>query len=207
MTSLRREHRLLSASMSTAQPSTLAELVWAIQRADSPTSPTRIVAIDGPGGAGKSTFARRLADAFGAAMIVHTDDFASADNPIEWWPRLLAQVLTSLAAHEPVCYQRYDWPTEHLAEWVEFDAARDGGGIVIIEGVSASRRQWAELLTYVVWIHTPRATRLNRGVLRDGPEWAEDWREWMAAENAHFSADATMDRVDLVIDGTGSFPD
>lgn len=48
--------------------------------------PVRLVAVDGPGGAGKSTFADRLAAAAGGAPIIHTDDFASADNPIDWWP-------------------------------------------------------------------------------------------------------------------------
>lgn len=58
---------------------------------------TRIVAIDGRGGAGKSTLAARLSELLGGAPVVHTDDFASWDNPIDWWPELLAQVLEPLA--------------------------------------------------------------------------------------------------------------
>ena len=46
--------------------------------------PLRLVAIDGPGGAGKSTFARKLSEAAGGAPVFHTDDFAAADNPINW---------------------------------------------------------------------------------------------------------------------------
>lgn len=42
-----------------------------------------LVAVDGPGGSGKSTFARRLSAALGGAPIVPTDDFASADTPLE----------------------------------------------------------------------------------------------------------------------------
>ena len=41
---------------------------------------TRIVAVDGQGGAGKSTFAERLALGLGSVQIVHTDDFASWDT-------------------------------------------------------------------------------------------------------------------------------
>jgi len=59
--------------------------------------PVRLVAIDGPGGAGKTTFAERFAAAADGAPIVHTDDFASADNPIDWWPRLLAEVIEPLS--------------------------------------------------------------------------------------------------------------
>ena len=41
----------------------------------------RLVAVDGYGGAGKSTFADRLAAALGGAAVVHTDDFAVDGNP------------------------------------------------------------------------------------------------------------------------------
>ena len=72
----------------------LDELVASIMtRSD----PLRLVAVDGPGGAGKSTFAKELSEAAGAAPVVHTDDFAAADNPIDWWPRLLEQVIEPLA--------------------------------------------------------------------------------------------------------------
>jgi ABC-type proline/glycine betaine transport system ATPase subunit len=47
-----------------------------------------IVAVDGFSGAGKSTLAGRLSQLVGAT-IVHTDDFAAWDNPLDWWPRLV----------------------------------------------------------------------------------------------------------------------
>lgn len=53
--------------------------------------PVRLVAIDGPGGAGKSVFAARLARAFAGLQevtVLHTDDFASWETPAGWWPRL-----------------------------------------------------------------------------------------------------------------------
>ena len=121
--------------------------------------PLRLVAVDGPGGAGKSTFARELSEAAGAAPVVHTDDFAAADNPIDWWPRLLEQVIEPLARGEAAHYQRYDWPSETLAEWHTIEPA----AIVIIEGVSAGRSEWAAHLSYLIWIETPREERLRRG--------------------------------------------
>jgi hypothetical protein len=57
------------------------------------------VAIDGRGGSGKSTLAARIS-ARGGAFIVHTDDFASWENPVDWWPRLVEQVLRPLAGGE-----------------------------------------------------------------------------------------------------------
>ena len=81
-----------------------------------PPVAVRLVAVDGRGAAGKSTFAARLAAALGGAPVVHTDDFASPDKA-PWWPRLEEQVLRPLAAGCPGRYQRYDWQRRELAEW------------------------------------------------------------------------------------------
>ena len=118
--------------------------------------PFRLIAVDGPGGAGKSTFARELSAAAGGAPVIHTDDFAAADNTIDWWPRLLEQVIDPFARGDAACYQRYDWPTESLAGWHTIEPAPI---VIIIEGVSASRAEWAAHLSLVIWIETPREER------------------------------------------------
>jgi uridine kinase len=172
----------------------LDELVASIMKRP---GPLRLVAVDGPGGAGKSTFARALSAAAGGAPVIHTDDFAAADNPIDWWPRLLEQVIEPYARGDAAYYQRYDWPSESLAEWHTVDPAP----IVIIEGVSAGRSEWAAHLCFVVWIETPREERLRRAVERDGPEALDDWEFWMGEEDTHYERDPTRERADVVIDG------
>ena len=160
--------------------------------------PVRLIAVDGPGGSGKSTFAALLSAAADGAPIVHTDDFASADNPIDWWPRLLKQVIEPLVDGRPAVYQRYDWPTECLAEWHSIEPAP----IIIIEGVSSARREWSMHLSYVIWIETDRTLRLQRAVERDGEEALDDWEYWMAQEDRHYERDPTRERSDAVIDGS-----
>ncbi len=173
----------------------LDEIVAAIMATP---GPMRLVAVHGPGGAGKSTFAHELSEAAGGAPVVHTDDFAAADNPIDWWPRLLQQVIEPLARGDAAHYQRYDWPSETLAEWLTIEPAP----IVIIEGVSAGRSEWAKHLSLVIWIETPRSERLRRGVDRDGIGALDDWESWMAREDAHYERDRTRERADVVLDGT-----
>jgi len=159
--------------------------------------PVRLVAIDGPGGSGKTTFASHLAAAAGGATVVHTDDFASASNPIDWWPRMLEQVIAPLSEGRSGRYQRYDWPSDAMAEWHTVSQAP----IVIIEGVSAGRKEWAQHLSFVIWIETPADIRLARGLERDGAEQRQQWLEWMAAEDRHYAGDPTKRRADLIIDG------
>ncbi|MEL6892993.1 MAG: hypothetical protein AAFP84_15485 [Actinomycetota bacterium] len=160
--------------------------------------PVRIVAVDGPGGAGKSTFAALLSDALDGAPTVHTDDFASANNPIDWWPRLLDQVIEPLAAGGPARYQRYDWSTESLAEWIDLGPSP----VVIVEGVTAARSEWRHHLAFIVWIETPPAERLRRGLERDGDDALEFWEDWGAAEDRHYDEDPTRRHADIIVDGT-----
>lgn len=137
------------------------------------------MAVDGRGAGGKSTFAARLAVALGNAPVVHTDDVhARVGHP--WWPALEADVLAPLS----------------------------GGGpdVLIIEGVSSSRRAIADRLTFAIWLHVPAGLRLVRAVERDGPAAAADWAGYEAQENAFFAADPAPDRADLVVDGAPALP-
>jgi uridine kinase len=160
--------------------------------------PVRLVAVDGPGGAGKTTFAAMLAAVLGGAPVVHTDDFASWDDPTGWWPRCFDQVVEPLSRGRSARYQRYDWQTRSLADWIDVDPEP----VVIIEGVSAGRVEWRRYLAFVIWIETPPAERLRRGLERDGVEALDDWVSWGAAEDEHYDSDPTRRHADLVVDGT-----
>jgi uridine kinase/predicted TPR repeat methyltransferase len=162
--------------------------------------PVRLVAVDGPGGAGKSTFARRLAGALGGAPIVHTDDFATGEPGLEWWPRLEREVIVPLRTSRVARYRRYDWPTRRLAEWHTVDPAP----VVIIEGVSSARAAVADSLALSIWVDAPHDVRLRRGLERDGEAARAQWQQWMTEEETHFASDDTQERADVVVDGAPS---
>jgi uridine kinase len=161
------------------------------------------VAIDGPGGAGKSVFAQRLARHLGTAPVIHTDDFASWDNPIEWWSRLEDEVLGPIERGEwPVRFRVYDWEARRLGDWREIQAT----DVILLEGVSSSRKAVASRLTVVVWVEASRDRRLARGLERDGDAMRAQWEQWMAEEDAHFATDRARDRADVIVDGAPSVP-
>ena len=156
-----------------------------------------VIAVDGLGGAGKSTLAAALAVELGATVI-HTDDFASWDVPLEWWPRVLAQVLEPLTAGRAARFRRYDWDRRELAEWHEVAP----GGVVILEGVSSSRRAFRPFLAFSIWVETPRDVRLARGLERDGSNALALWEGWMTAEDQWVAREHPRESADYLVDGT-----
>lgn len=159
---------------------------------------TKIIAIDGPGGAGKTTLAARLAEELGGAQVLHTDDFASWDNPLGWWPRLIDEALEPLSRNESARFKRTDWENGDRELWGEVEPAE----FVILEGVSASRQAFQPFLTYSIWIETPRELRLKRGLERDGEEARAQWEQWMAEEdNKYIERERRREHADLVLSG------
>lgn len=66
---------------------------------------TLFIAIDGHGGSGKSTLAKWIGEKLNAE-IVETDDFASWDNPLDWWPQVIEKVFEPIQVGEK--YLTYD---------------------------------------------------------------------------------------------------
>ena len=162
--------------------------------------PLRVLAIDGHGGAGKTTLAERIAAALGGAPIVHTDDFASWEEPLEWWPRLIEQVLRPLAEGKVARYQRYDWTRQRLGEWVDIPMSSD----VVVEGVSSSRLAFRPFLSFAIWVETPRDICLARGLERDGEGMRTQWERWIAHEDQYVGSEEPDRGADLVVSGAAT---
>jgi uridine kinase len=161
-----------------------------------------VVAIDGLGGAGKSTLAIRASQVLSGTPIVHTDDFASWDVVLEWWPRLIEQVLAPFSKGLAARYQRYDWDHRRLAEWHEIAP----GGLVILEGVGSSRRELRPYLAATVWVAASRPKRLRRGLDRDGQDARDLWAQWQAEEDRYLARDRPDQAADLVVSGEAGDP-
>ena len=161
---------------------------------------TRLVCVDGPSGSGKSTLAARLAAALGDPPLVHMDDlFPGWDGLADAVPRLLEWVLEPLSAGLPARYRRFDWPADEYAEW--HAVATDGARALVVEGVTCGARACAPYLSLLVWVEAPRDLRFRRGMERDGEAYRPYWERWARQEDAHFAAEDTRRRADVVVDG------
>jgi hypothetical protein len=142
----------------------IADVVGRIKGVRRSKPGTVLVAIDGAGGAGKSTLAASIARQVDNSYVICLDDFARRSVPGWGQERFRRQVLDPLLAGHDARYQRWDWPTDSGAEWHCVPA----GSVVIINGVSSMRTELADCWDLTIWVETPRFIRLARDVCERG---------------------------------------
>lgn len=174
---------------------------------------TVLIGIDGCGGSGKSTLARALVAASPSEVtMVQMDDFykPSAERPSGLnkqiggnfdWERVRDSVLIPLSKGEVARYQRYDWPSDSLAEWHEILP----GKIVVVEGVYSTRNEIRDFYSFRTFVECPQEVRLERGLARDGESARDKWvKEWMPAEDRYIQSHQPWKAAQLRIDGGNS---
>jgi hypothetical protein len=166
---------------------------------------TRIVAVDGHSGSGKSTLAARLAGRAGAP-VVQIDDFLSWGDLASWWPRFDRELLGPLLDGRSARYQVRDWVGDEFGAGLAGWKTTDRAPLVIIEGLTCSRRDVADRLAYSIWVEAPATLRLQRGLRRDGESHRRLWLDSMRQEAEFFAADGTRPRADLKVNGAPDEP-
>ncbi len=133
--------------------------------------------------------------------LIRTDDFATWDEPVEWWPRLRDGVLEPLRLGRPGSYLRTEWPGGRPVLGARVEVAVPE--ILVLEGVSAARAEVAPYLSTVVWVEAAEALRLERAVARDGEASRAELSRWQRFERAWFAADRTRVRADIRVSPHG----
>jgi len=179
--------------------SSIIERIQALQAA----APRLVIAIDGRGGAGKSSLARKVVAAVAGAVHVEFDWFhlPKADLRDEARfdaPRLIDEVL------KPFRQGRRDLEC-HRYNWGYLSGAPDGlvnepirlHGVegIVLEGCGVLSPELAPLYNLRIWLDTPAEEALERGMRRDIEEYGldpervkaawEEWAQWEARALAH----------------------
>lgn len=168
----------------------------------------RYVGVDGPMGAGKTTFAGRLGVALreaGARVAeIHTDDLLEGwTDTVGFWPRLREWLLEPLGRGVPGRYRRYDWIAGRFTEaWIPVPVP----DVLLVEGVTSAQAETRTYRGLGVFVTADPELRLARGLARDGEALRPEWERWMLAEARHFAADRTEHHVDLIVDGAPAVP-
>lgn len=170
--------------------------------------PTFLVVIDGPAGAGKTTLSHQLAphltwhDANGyrhEAVVVHLDDMYEGweDGPAGGAECVGKQVIAPISAGKPGSYRRYDWAEGRFAE--RHEVAPVPFLVVEGSGAGAGLRHAPTQPAVLIWLDADDEERVNRVLARDGEHLRAELERWIEAERAHFTADGTRDRADVVL--------
>lgn len=160
---------------------------------------TRLIAIDGPAGSGKTSLAGRLSSELSArglsTAIMHMDDvyegWTGLDESLTL--RVTDQLLKPLAAGRPARWQRHDWDAERFDGWEVLDPP----DVLVLEGCGSGAMAYASYTSVLVWVEAPAEVRIERGVARDGEQVLPNWLAWMDVESAHFAANDTKARAEV----------
>ncbi len=181
----------------------------------SPKHHRRIVAIDGGGGAGKTTFATFLRKVIPDSFVVKIDDFyrppqlriplqsVEVINPNMDWDRLRMLVLEAVRGDRDISYQLYDFKAGTLSGdtiHVPKDAST-----IIVEGVWSYQEAFIDFYDYLIWLEAPADIRLERGVKRDGEDLRQVWiDEWIPIDEYYQKSYQPKLKANCVIDSIES---
>ena len=159
-----------------------------------------VVTLDGPSGAGKTTLARGIELALepaGPVAVVHMDHlYPGWDGLAQAAGLLTTQVLEPLARGERAAYRLWSWVRDEWAGTHEVPPCR----FLVVEGCGSSVEPAGSYAAVSVFVDADLALRMRRGIERDGEAYRPQWQRWADQETALFSADATRERADLVLD-------
>lgn len=179
----------------------VADLVLGIALGSDPTlGPGRLVCIDGPAGAGKSTLGTALVEAAAGegvtATLVHADDLLDGWSGLPTVGRTIADdLLGPLRLGQPGVYRAHDWARDAPGPWVGVAP----GDLLCLEGVGSWSAAYAALVGTLVWVELPEPLRRARARARDRDvSW---WDGWARDERTLHAREGTREASDVLVHG------
>jgi len=158
---------------------------------------TRVVAIDGRSGAGKTRLAAELRAGLNAPAVTLEDLYGGWDGLERGIDLLVSEVLEPVAAGRAARVPRYDWSAARWGTpWL-----LEPPEVLIVEGAGAGARRAAAYESVLIWIEAAAPVRKKRALDRDGETFAAYWDMWAAQEETMLARERTRERADLVVDG------
>ncbi|WP_309129176.1 hypothetical protein [Microbacterium sp.] len=159
-----------------------------------------VVLIDGRSGAGKSSLASRLRDAWplsGRVQLVALDAIYPGWDGLERGAEIAREsILVPHARGSIGTWHRWDWKRHEAAEAHAVDPALG----LIVEGCGALTPSSARLADVTVWVDGPAATRRRRALERDGDAFRTHWDMWASQEESHIRAHRPERLADVRVD-------
>jgi uridine kinase len=157
-----------------------------------------LFAIDGPAGAGKTTFAAKLESELSVhstVKVIHMDDLYNGwdnalSNPLS---EILDRISTAHLAGREFVIKKFNWHT------MEFDSQEKIAptDYLIIEGVGAAQQIVRETGATTYWLDIDPELGLQRVLDRDGAHLEVQMRQWQVDQDKHFARDETRENCEF----------
>lgn len=173
-----------------------------------------IIAIDGRGGAGKSSLARAIAAVVPHAAHVEYDWFHLPQSEMSLehrfdYRRLTAELLAPFRSGErDFQFKRYNWgylsgsPDGYADEPITLR----GVDVLILEGCRVLTPPILDFFDLKIWVDTAPEEALTRGMRRDIDEYGLDpvkvqvaWEEWTMWEAQELAREDRRARADIIL--------
>ncbi|NKE60400.1 hypothetical protein FXN61_27865 [Lentzea sp. PSKA42] len=160
-----------------------------------------LVAVDGRGGAGKSTLVERLRVIVPASEVVHTDDIAWNHACFDWGDLMAENVLRPLHRGEAVEFRPPAWIEHRRPGAIRVPAGAD---VVWVEGTGIIREDLAPWIDASIWLQGDLDEQERRLVARDGNSAAQQRHiaAWLAEELPFMLREQPWRKATIVVGST-----
>ncbi|GHC90880.1 hypothetical protein RFN57_03960 [Streptomyces violaceochromogenes] len=164
------------------------------------TGRPRVIAVDGRGGAGKTTLAERLRKVVPNSAIVHTDDIAWNHAYFNWGAVLVENILRRLHRGEAVHFRPDAWIIYDRPGSITIPAGAD---FIWVEGTGIIREELAPWLDASVWMQGDLDEQQRLLVARDGdsPEQLKHVANWLLEELPFMLREQPWARATMIVAG------
>ena len=157
-----------------------------------------LYAIDGPAGAGKTTYAAQLEAELSVnatVKTIHMDDLYNGwDNALSnALSEILDRISTAHLAGRECVIKKFNWST------MQFDSEEiiTPTDFLIIEGVGAAQQIVRESGAVTYWLDIEPEIGLQRVLARDGAHIEVQMRQWQIDQDKHFARDETRENCEF----------
>lgn len=168
---------------------------------------TKLIAIDGLGGSGKSTFAKNIAAINPSIKIAELDKFPHLPKEHPYHPagaqtrvnlqRFEKEVLIPLTLDKEARFQNtFWWETDEKPKWFTIQP----GDLVFVEGCYSFHKDIRQYYDFSIWIECAADIAMKRAISRDGEKGRAIWEEVHAPnEKKYVEAQQPQNFVDLIV--------
>ncbi|MEV0901646.1 hypothetical protein [Actinoplanes sp. NPDC049802] len=164
------------------------------------TGRPRLIAIDGRGGAGKTTLAEWFRASVPGSAVVHTDDVAWNHACFDWGGLLTEHVLRPLHRGAAVDFRPAAWAGHGRPGSITVPA---GASVVWLEGTGVIRAELAPWLDASVWVQGDLDEQERLLTARDGdsPRQRQHVVSWLREELPFLLREQPWARATLIVAG------